>query len=115
MAKILYIEDHEDVRESTEKVLTRLHGCTVISRPNTDKVDALADQWKPDLIITDHELGHGKERGLDLAIRLKANGYKVAILSASLEAQEGAAAAEIPFFLKPYGIGALLKEMEVTV
>lgn len=113
MAKILYIEDHEDVRESTVAVLTRLHGCRVISRPDTDKVDALVDQWKPDLVITDHELGRGKETGLELAKRLHADGYKVVVLSASEKGRTGAYAAGIPFFYKPCKLGVLLKEMGV--
>lgn len=115
MPKILYIEDDKLLRESTELLLTRLHGCTVIPRVDTDKADALANLWKPDLIITDHGLGVGKEKGLELAKRLHAAGHKVAILSASSEALDGAAEAKIPFFFKPYNVGALLKEMEVGV
>ena len=113
MAKILYLEDNKDLRVATTRVLTQLLEHSVICREDTNKVDALVDQWRPDLVITDHELGEGKEKGLELAKRLHANGHKVAILSASPEAFNGAAKAKIPFFYKPYHMVALLKEMGV--
>ncbi len=112
MARILYIEDDKYLRGCTEIMIKRL-GHNVISRIDTDKAAALADIWKPDLIITDHELGEGKGKGLDAAVRLKADGFKVAVLSSSADAYTGAKEAEIPFFFKPYSIPALISEMEI--
>ena len=108
MAKILYIEDDKDLRDLTELVLARTHNHIVMPRIDTKQADAIVDLWSPDLVITDHELGCGKEKGLELALRLKKNGIKVAILSSSPDAYHGAAKAKIPFFYKPYDIRALL-------
>lgn len=112
MVKILYIEDNEGARNSTKLILERL-GHTVISRVDTDGVFAMADIWKPDLVITDHDLGEGKEKGLQLALRLKADGVKVVILSGNDDALSDARKAVIPFFTKPCKISTLLAEMEV--
>ena len=112
MARILYIEDDRYIRDVTVMLLKRA-GHSVIPKADTDKVTALVSIWKPDLVITDHELGQGKEKGLDAALRLKADGVKVALLSSSPDACTGAREAEIPFFYKPYDIAALLKEMEM--
>lgn len=112
MAKILYIEDDESIRNCTELMLNRL-GHTVITRMDTEGVFAMADIWKPDLVITDHDLGEGKENGLQLALRLKDAGVKVAILSGNDDVLSDAREAKIPFFYKPYKISVLLKEMDV--
>ena len=112
MARILYVEDDEGVRNCTELMLKRL-GHTVITRIDTDKVTAMADLWKPHLVITDHDLGEGKENGLQLALRLKDAGVKVAMLSGNDDALSDAREAKIPFFHKPCYISALLEEMEV--
>ncbi len=112
MARILYIEDDEGMRNCVELVLKRRHH-TVISRVDTEKVCAIADIWKPDLVITDHDLGEGKEKGLQLALRLKAAKVNIVMLSGNDEALSGAKRADIPFFMKPCLIGDLLDEMEI--
>ena len=114
MAKILYIEDQSLIRAATEDLLVRM-GHSVIPRVDTDKVDAIVDQWGPDLIITDHNLGHGKETGLELAKRLHSGGYKVVMLSGCPVAAATAEEAGVPFFYKPCNMSTLLKSMEVEV
>ena len=114
MAKILYIEDDKLLRESTEMLLVRF-GHSVIPRVDTRKADALVDLWQPDLIITDHNLGGGKETGLEMAKRLKEGGYKVAMLSACPHAHDDAKAIGIPFFYKPHNIAGLLSKMGVEL
>ena len=111
MARILYIEDNELLRDSTEVLLKQVYGHSVITRPDTDKADAIASIWRPDLVLTDHDLGRGKETGLELAKRLQADGVKVAVLSGSPEARGQG----VPFFYKPGNMDALLKGMEVDV
>lgn len=108
MARILYIEDDGDLRKLTTMILRR-KGHSVISRPDTENADSLADQWRPALVITDHNLGDGKETGLCLALRLSKVGFKVAIYSGNLAASSHG----IPFFLKPHSIPVLLDEMDV--
>ena len=106
--KILYIEDNESVRDCTELMLKRL-GHTVITRIDTEKADTLVDIWKPHLVITDHDLGEGKEKGLQCALRLKADKVNVVILSGNNDALSGAKRADIPFFMKPCHIGDMLE------
>ena len=108
MAKILYIEDDELLRDTTELMLHRF-GHSVITRVDTSHADAIADQWKPDLVITDHQLGPGKETGLELAKRLHDKGHKVVMLSGSPEAFDDAVEAGIHFFYKPCCIASLLE------
>lgn len=112
MAKILYIEDHKLIREATELLLVNMRH-SVIARANTDKADAIIDQWDPDLVITDHNLGHSEETGLELAKRLKEDGRKVVVLSGCPVAAMGAEEEGIPFFYKPCSMATLLKSMEV--
>ena len=110
--RILYIEDDKSVKKCKELMLKRL-GHTVISRIDTEKVCAIADIWTPDLVITDHDLGEGKEKGLQCALRLKAAKVNVVILSGDNDALSGAKRADIPFFMKPYRINKLLEEAGV--
>lgn len=113
MARILYIEDDKTLRNTIDNVLVAL-GHSVLTRENTDKADAIVDQWNPDLVITDHNLGEGKETGLELAKRLHVNGQKVAVFSGSDDAHRGAVDNDIPFFYKPCTIIDILEEMNVT-
>lgn len=106
--RILYIEDDEMLRNTTDTMLVAL-GHSVLTRVDTHKADAIVDQWNPDLVITDHNLGEGKETGLELAKRLHANGQKVAICSGNDDADGHG----IPFFMKPYSIFKILEEMNV--
>jgi two-component system response regulator PilR (NtrC family) len=112
MAKILYIEDDESTRNCVELMMTRL-GHNVMSREDTDKAFAIVDIWKPDLVITDHNLGEGKEKGLQLALRLKADKVNVVMLSSDDNALSGAKRADIPFFMKPCLIRNMLAELEI--
>lgn len=109
--RILYIEDDERVRKCTELMLKRL-GHTVISRIDTEKVCTIADIWKPDLVIIDHDLGEGKEKGLQCALRLKDVKVNVVMMSGNHDALKGARDADIPFFMKPYVISNLLDEVK---
>lgn len=108
--RILYIEDDESVSNCTEMMLKRL-GHTVITRIDTEKADTLVDIWNPDLVITDHDLGEGKEKGLQCALRLKADKVNVVMLSGNNDAMSGAKRADIPFFMKPCHIGGMLDEV----
>lgn len=110
--KILYIEDNESVRKCTELMIKRL-GHTLISKIDNEKVCAIADIWKPDLVIIDHDLGEGKEKGLQCALRLKADKVNVVMLSGNDDALSGAKRADIPFFMKPCCINKLIEEAGV--
>ena len=112
MSRILYIEDDEQLRESGEKLL-KLQGHSVITREDTNRAESLADLWKPHLVITDHELGAGKETGLELAVRLKKDGINVVMLSGCPTAYDEAMILGIPFFMKPYSMLNLVDKMVV--
>lgn len=112
MAKILYIEDDESTRDCTTRMLKRL-GHSVIPRIDTTKIDAFASIWKPDLVITDHDLGEGKEKGLQAALKLKSLGINVVMLSGNYDALTEATAAGILFFTKPCPIKTMLDEISL--
>ena len=112
MAKIFYIEDDESLRKLHRFLLTK-PGHTVVDRCDTDKADAMISIWKPDLVITDHNLGAGKETGLSLARRLHADGIKVAILSSCHETEDIAGDEGIPFFKKGININKVLGGMKI--
>ena len=107
MARILYIEDDEGTRACSIIMLKRL-GHSVIPRIDTANIDALVDIWKPDVVITDHDLGEGKEKGLQAALKLKGEGINVVMLSGNYDASTEAKAAGIPFFIKPCLIKSVL-------
>lgn len=112
MARILYVEDDESTRKCHILMMKRL-GHSVLPRIDTEKIKAFVDIWKPDLVITDHDLGLGKEKGLQAALQLKADGINVAMLSGNHDALEEATAAGIPFFTKPCLIKKMLSELNL--
>jgi DNA-binding response OmpR family regulator len=112
MAKIFYVEDDKTLRDLYCLLLTK-PGHSVIDRCDTGKADAIISIWKPDLVITDHNLGAGKETGLSLARRLHADGIKVAILSSCHETEDIAGDEGIPFFRKGTSINKVLGGMKI--
>lgn len=108
MARIMYIEDDEDIRNVGERLLKRKKH-SVLVRENTDKAIALASIFKPDLIITDHDLGT-EETGLMFAEKAKQHGFNVAMMAGS-DVRGDAHRLGIPFFSKPCLITDLLEEL----
>ena len=108
MARIMYIEDDEKLREVGELLLKRKKH-TVLARENTDEALAMAHIWKPNLIITDHDLGT-EETGLMFAKKAKQHGFSVVMMTGS---DVGAPARRlgIPFFSKPCLITDALDEI----
>ena len=110
MTRIMYIEDDKEIRTVGELILKR-KGYSVIARENTDKAIAIASIWKPDYIITDHDLGT-EETGLMFAEKAKQGGFNVAMMTGS-DVREGARRLGIPFFPKPCLVTKVLEELEV--
>jgi CheY-like chemotaxis protein len=108
MARIMYIEDNESLRTASELLLKR-KGHSVLAREDTDKAIAIASIWKPDLIITDHDLGT-EETGIMFAEKVKKHGVNVAMMTGS---DVGGAARRlgIPFFSKPCLITDVIEEL----
>ena len=67
--KILVIEDEEGIRESLKLLLTR-KGHTVFTYSSGDGAQLYAEKLKPDLTISDHDLGEG-DNGLTIVSNLK--------------------------------------------
>lgn len=108
MARIMYIEDDERIREVGELLLKRKKH-SVLARENTDKAIALASIFKPDLIITDHDLGT-EETGIMFAEKAKEHGFNVVMMTGS-DVREDAMRLGIPFFSKPCLITDVLETL----
>ena len=108
MAKVMLIEDDESLRILGERCLKR-DNHDVIVRENTDKAIGIASLFKPDLIITDHNLGT-QETGLVFAEKAKDAGFKVVMFTAT-DIRPEARKLNIPVFLKPYLIKNIVKEV----
>ena len=110
MTRIMYIEDDEEIRKVGVLLLKR-KGYSVLARENADKALSLAHIWKPDLIITDHDLGT-EETGLTFAEKAKQGGFNVAMMTGA-DVREGTRRLGIPFFSKPCLVTKVLEELEV--
>ena len=110
MAKIMYIEDDVKIRDVGKLLLERKKH-SVMSIENTDKAIAIASIWKPDIIITDHDLGTEKT-GLMFAEKAKQQGFNVAMMTGS-DVKEESESLGIPFFSKPCLITDVLEELGV--
>ncbi len=108
MARIMYIEDDKKVREVGELLLKRKKHF-VLARKNTDKAIALASIWKPDLVITDHDLGT-EETGIMFAEKAKQQGFNVVMMTGS-DVRADARRLGIPFFSKPCLITDVLEDL----
>lgn len=115
MVRVLIVEDNDRLRESMVMLLG-LHDIEAVGVPDSEAAEFAItglDQLTESegyFVITDHNLGEGKETGLDYAIRLKARGIPVCISSAkdmSFEAdKEG-----ISFYIKPANLLKIVDQM----
>ena len=100
MTKVMIVEDDDLIRKSTVKILG-FKGIEAKGFIDCECAENEIDQYHPDLVVTDNNLGLGKEKGIDFARRLKAKGMPVCLCSSDIEAMEQAAEDGIPCFLKP--------------
>lgn len=107
MKTVLIVEDDETVRHMLGIVFNS-KGYKAIEWPGSSGVDNLIARIHPDMVLTDHNLNPGEEEGLSLALRLKADGIKVMLMSADPDIGETAAASGLPFIQKPFSIQPLL-------
>ena len=73
MGCILVIEDEADIRELVHDVL-EAEGYSVVTIARSDEVERVVGRVHPDLVLTNVML-HGKS-GIDIALDLRAQGYK---------------------------------------
>jgi len=107
--KILVIEDEESIRECLKLTLTR-KGHAVFTYPNGDGAQTYAEKLKPDLVISDHDLGEG-DKGLHIVSNLKKKGFEVIMMSGNEGVRSAAWDKCIPFIMKP-DIGPLMKMVD---
>ena len=97
--KILVIDDEEFVRQSLQMILKR-KGHTVFTYEKGDGARKYAEDLKPDLIITDHDLGEG-DKGLKIASSLIKLGYRAILMSGNEGIRSASWDIGIPFIMKP--------------
>ena len=107
METVLIVEDDETVRHMLGIVFSR-KGYKAIEWPGSTGVDKIIKQLQPDIVLTDHNLNPGEEEGFSLALRLRAEGVKVMLMSADSDIGETAAANGLPFIQKPFSMQPLL-------
>ena len=108
MKTILIVEDNDLIRESLDLLFSR-EGYKVIQWPCSTGAEKLIKRVHPDFVLTDHNLGDHEEAGFSLAVRLKGQGIKVALMSADPFIGEAAAEEDLAFIKKPFSAEPLLK------
>ena len=114
MGTILIVEDDDTVRQMLGTVFNR-KGYKAIGWPGSAGVENLIKRLHPDIVLTDHNLNPGEEEGFSLAMRLRADGVKVLLMSADPDIGETAAANDVPFIQKPFSMQSLLNMIEEVV
>lgn len=97
--KILVIEDEELLRKSLKMILSG-KGHTVFLYKDGDGAQKYAENLKPDLTISDHDLGEG-DKGLHIASNLRKKGFEVIMMSGNEGIRNASWDLGIPFVLKP--------------
>ena len=97
--KILVIEDEEGIRECLKLKLSR-EGHHVFMYENGEGAQSYAEKTRPDLIISDHDLGEG-DQGLHIVSNLRKKGFEVILMSGNEGIRSAAWDNGIPFLLKP--------------
>ena len=113
--KILIVEDNAPLRMSMYSLLKK-EGYEVFTHPTSSGVDSFVLTFKPDLILTDNDLGLREEKGLSLASRMKEQGVDVILMSGD-DLSAAAESRGIPFFPKGSPVTLLfdlIKSMEVS-
>lgn len=96
--RVLIIEDDEGLRKSFEMIIKN-EGHVVFVWPSGEQALNLVETWKPDFVLTDHNLG-SKETGLDIAVSLKDKGIPVMLMSGDTSMADLAKSRDIPFSSK---------------
>ena len=101
MKRILVIEDDEMLRNLFITLMKR-KGYAVATLSGSNKADETIKEFKPDIVLTDHNLGIGEEEGYTLAMRLKEQGVKVVLMSADSNIGDKAFENKLDFCPKPF-------------
>ena len=101
MKKILVVED-DDMLRNLFVTLMKKKGYAVATLSGSNKADETIKEFKPDIVLTDHNLGIGEEEGYTLAMRLKKQGVKVVLMSADPSIGDKAFENNLDFCQKPF-------------
>ena len=97
--KILVIEDEESIRHCLKLKLQR-KGHIVFTYDSGLGAQACAENLKPDLVISDHDLGEG-DKGVHIASNLRKKGFEVIMMSGNDGIRSASWDLGIPFIMKP--------------
>lgn len=106
--RILIVEDNKLIRTGLVALFSR-KGHIPITRIDTTGVESLLEICPQDLVLTDNNLGFGKESGLALARRLHEKGVNVVLLSADPQAVHAAIIDGIKALTKPATYDEIIK------
>ena len=107
--KILVIEDDESIRGYLRAKLSR-KGHVVFTYSSGLGAQSCAEKLRPDLVISDHDLGKG-DNGLQIVSNLKKQGFRVIMMSGNEGVRSASWDKCIPFIMKP-DIGPLMKMVD---
>ncbi|MCK5235939.1 MAG: response regulator [Deltaproteobacteria bacterium] len=99
MGSVLIVDDDDSIRQCFHDLLTR-EGHRALVWPGSTDVDQVIGRMHPDVVITDHNLNPGEEKGLDLAARLVASGQKAVLMSSDETLERLALSRGVPFYYK---------------
>ena len=99
MGTVLIVDDEDSIRHAFGILITR-KGHKAIKWPGSTGIDNIIKQTKPDIVLTDHNLNKGEEKGLALALRLRDEGIKVILMSSDHLIGRSAEMKGLPFYLK---------------
>ena len=107
--KILVIEDEESIRHFLKLRLSK-KGHVVFTYPSGEGAQTYAEELRPDLTISDHDLGEG-DNGLHIVSNLKRQGFEVIMMSGNEGIRSAAWDKGIPFIMKP-DVGPLMEMVD---
>lgn len=113
MGTVLIVDDEELMRHSLGVLITR-KGHKTIEWPGSTGIDKVIERFCPDIVLTDHNLNIGEEKGFALALRLKAKGFKVMLMSGDPLVGRMAELRGMPFYQKGTSTEKLLSKLEVV-
>lgn len=92
-ARVLVVDDDALVLRALARVLAADPGLDVRAAAGVDEALALAASWRPDLVLSDVDLGEDRD-GFDLALALR-GGPAVALMSGHVDEERRGRAAEV--------------------
>jgi DNA-binding NtrC family response regulator len=106
MNSVVIVDDDGMVLDAMRRLLQSVPGLDVRTASGTDEATELVQQQRPDLVLSDWDMGNGDD-GLDLAVVMRALGVRVVLMSGWLtEARQRLAteAGAVMLLGKPFSV-----------